>query len=535
MPGSRLSSAEKKLQKRWESGGEEAGVTLRSIEIEPAEGVVGLRGIESTSLRFDFPVSVLVGRNGSGKSTLLALAALAFNGDGYIGPGRAKPGYTFVDFYARTRNENDPLNFSIKWRYRGEDDLVIHRKSTKKWMHYERRPNKAVHFVGVSRIAAPVESSGHRREFSATQRWTESALTPKAIDYLSDILGRKYSSAEIWEGKRHSLPMAKTSAVYSGFNMGTGESALIEIISALEAVPEGSLVLIEEIELGIHPSALKRLAQILVAVALKRSLQIICTSHSEWFIDGLPRQSRILVRRGIDAHNCMTGVTTRVALSDLLGESKPELRIVCEDEFAQRILELSIGVSLRKRVQIVPMGSKAVLPTAARILLAESPKIPVLIVWDCDVTDKDIRGAFRSADMNPDDLPPAVGWARLPGLIDDGGDDVGPSRVVPPEEAVRTVVMEDADALSNAARLMAAEPGELMEALKQSSTGIEDHHGIFTRVAEKLAQDESLVLNSMMGQFVERHSDSALVALIEGMLGGVSTGTPAKSEIPVPV
>lgn len=92
--------------------------------------------------------------------------------------------------------------------------------------------------------------------------------------------------------------------------------------------------------------------------------------------------------------------------------------------------------------------------------------------------------------------------------------------------------MEDSTALQNAARNMAAEPNELLEALKHSSVGIGDHHGIFTRVAERLAQDEGLVLNSMMGQFVERHSDSALVALIEGMLGGVPATISGKVEIP---
>lgn len=144
--------------------------TLRGIAIAPGEDPVGLRGIEKTAVSFDFPVSVLVGANGCGKSTLLSLAALAYNGGDFIPNGRSKPGYTFVEFFARTKVEADPLNISITWDYSEGESQTIHRKSTKKWMHYDRRVARPVQYIGLSRIADPSVSAGHRRTFVAGQK-----------------------------------------------------------------------------------------------------------------------------------------------------------------------------------------------------------------------------------------------------------------------------------------------------------------------------------------------------------------------------
>jgi predicted ATP-dependent endonuclease of OLD family len=166
MPGARLTNNESSMLAKWKARNGGRYPTLRSITIAPGENPVGLRGISDLNVEFGFPVSVLVGANGSGKTTLLSLAALGYNGDGHIPHGRARAGYTFVEFFVRTHEEATPLDIHITWKYSTGDDVKIHRKTTNKWMRYERRAKRPVHFIGVSRIADPSESSNHRRTFA---------------------------------------------------------------------------------------------------------------------------------------------------------------------------------------------------------------------------------------------------------------------------------------------------------------------------------------------------------------------------------
>ncbi len=90
-------------------------------------------------------------------------------------------------------------------------------------MHYERRPKRPVRFVGISRIAAPAESSAHRRAFSSEA--SESLpLNHDFTLYLSEVLATDYSSASTDHSGRYDLPRFSpaSAAPYSGFNMGTG-------------------------------------------------------------------------------------------------------------------------------------------------------------------------------------------------------------------------------------------------------------------------------------------------------------------------
>jgi energy-coupling factor transporter ATP-binding protein EcfA2 len=522
LPGAKHSSDEKYLLKRWNEPSSTDTPTLREIEIQPEAEAVGIRGLSNTKVRFDFPVSVLVGANGSGKSTLLALATLAFNGDSHIPYGRSKPGYTFVDFFARTKREDIPLNIRINWRFSGADELSVWRKTPQKWMHYERRPANAVVHIGLSRIASFVESAGHRREFGTAGSWRSKELNSASVSYLTKILSRSYSGAATLVSARYTMPMMTGDSVYSGFNMGTGESAILAILSALQEAPIGSLVLIEEIEMGIHTEALGSLAEVLVDVARRRQLQIICTSHSASFIDGLPRESRILVRRRPSGHSCITGVTTRTALSDLSGTATPELRVVCEDELARQILEVSLPKNIRSRIQIIPVGSSSALATAARTLSQENKHAPILIVWDSDVSDKDIRSSCTKADFDSSGAIGRMEWNRLPGLFDEWGLPLvdAQGKLLPPEETIRRAVLQSPTVLDQVSKTLNTERDDLVGALESSAISSGSHHELFTIVGTKLCHDPALVRNVLIGAYATVCSASDIEDQLERMLGG---------------
>jgi len=94
---------------------------------------------------------------------------------------------------------------------------------------------------------------------------------------------------------------------YSEFHFGAGESSIIRMITEIEQAPENTMVLIEEIENGLHPVATRRMVEYSIDVAYRRSIQSIFTTHSEdallplppdaiWYsINGKIRQGRISI------------------------------------------------------------------------------------------------------------------------------------------------------------------------------------------------------------------------------------------------
>ena len=58
-----------------------------------------------------------------------------------------------------------------------------------------------------------------------------------------------------------------------------------------ESAPQNSIILIEEIENGLHPVAVRRMVEYLVDVADRKSIQSIFTTHSEDAILPLPSEA----------------------------------------------------------------------------------------------------------------------------------------------------------------------------------------------------------------------------------------------------
>jgi len=73
-------------------------------------------------------------------------------------------------------------------------------------------------------------------------------------------------------------------------DVGFGVSQVLPVLTMLFFVPEGSIVLIEQPELHLHPSAQAQLADLFLEVAEKRKLQLIIESHSEHLLRRLQRR-----------------------------------------------------------------------------------------------------------------------------------------------------------------------------------------------------------------------------------------------------
>lgn len=73
-------------------------------------------------------------------------------------------------------------------------------------------------------------------------------------------------------------------------DVGFGVSQVLPVITMLLSAPEGSIILLEQPELHLHPNAQMVLADLMLYVAEERNLQLIVESHSEHLLRRLQRR-----------------------------------------------------------------------------------------------------------------------------------------------------------------------------------------------------------------------------------------------------
>ena len=74
-------------------------------------------------------------------------------------------------------------------------------------------------------------------------------------------------------------------------DVGFGVSQVLPVLVLLYYVPEGSIVLMEQPEIHLHPSVQSGLADVMLAVATRRKVQLIVESHSEHLLRRFQRRT----------------------------------------------------------------------------------------------------------------------------------------------------------------------------------------------------------------------------------------------------
>ena len=75
---------------------------------------------------------------------------------------------------------------------------------------------------------------------------------------------------------------------YDASLLSDGTLRVLAIAAAMLSAPEGSLVVIEEIDNGVHPSRARELLAQLSSLAKERNLRVLLSSHNPALLDGLP-------------------------------------------------------------------------------------------------------------------------------------------------------------------------------------------------------------------------------------------------------
>lgn len=406
---------------------------LRRIYLH--EGV--LRGINSLDIHFDYPITAIAGKNGAGKSTILALACCAYHNskNGFKSPKRKMPYYTFSDFFVQhteeippqgvdirysiahnhwKKTESFPEGIGIGWQQRWK-------RKEGKWNDYAERVKRNVVFLGIDRIVPHSERSQSRSYSRVFKEAKSKGWEDKVKAAVGYILGKSYDKFRYLEHTKYSLPIVQIGdTIYSGFNMGAGENALFEIFSTIYSCGEGALLVMDEIELGLHAEAQKKFIDRLKDVCLETHTQVICTTHSKEIFDCLPYDARFFVECINGKTKITDSISSEFAFSKMAAIAGNELNIFVEDEVARAILQSSLPASIRSRVSITVIGSASALARQLAALYVRGEEKPTLAIFDGDQKTKEQDNLSHAKKMAENNKENFAGWfkshiAYLPG------------------------------------------------------------------------------------------------------------------------
>lgn len=334
----------KQFEETWNAlraSGSERKSSLLEVRIR------SLRGIRDLRIPFDSPVSVLAGPNGCGKSTILFACACAYKVPGR-GPRDFVPTSLFPNFVDKNSRLSDPsgkTELEFYYLHKGERTAMAWRRN-KSWSRsYMGRPKGAqperdLYLRTLANLSNPSEARGLLQ--LARKDYQTAKLTPDLLVFAGRILRQRYSGMSIFTANDRDLLFAETgngkNTGYSEFHMSSGERTILRMSKDISRL-EDALILIDEVEAGLHPYTQQQLMLELQRIALRRRLQIIVASHSPVVLDSVPPEGRIFLDR--DETTAEVGRVPAyrdIFQKALYGQSQDRLSILCEDEVAEGLI-----------------------------------------------------------------------------------------------------------------------------------------------------------------------------------------------------
>ena len=307
----------------------------------------GIRGFDDLRVVFDYPVSVIAGGNATGKSTVLFAAACAYKVPG-AGSKDYVPSTLFPDYRPKLGKRGDETReINIEFDYATPDGLRSMRwRRTKAWSrsYFGRKgasqPERLVYLRTLSNLSNPSEVRGVLSMSRLSSAPDETPMTASQIEFAQQMLPFRYAEVvDLLSGNKKLLFASQDGgAAYSELHMAAGERAILRLAQEIAQL-RGALVLIDEVEAGLHPWVQQLLMLQLQQLALRNDLQIIVTSHSPVVLDSVPPHGRIFLERDETGRVAVHPPYRDVVQDALYGRSSEALNLLCEDDAAEGILQ----------------------------------------------------------------------------------------------------------------------------------------------------------------------------------------------------
>ena len=307
----------------------------------------GIRGIDGLRVGFDYPVSVIAGGNASGKSTVLFAAACAYKVPG-AGVRDFVPSTLFPDYRPSVGDRQDGRSeTTIEFQYATpEGRRAMRWRRSKAWSRSflgrqrAQQPERPVYLRTLSNLSNPSEVRSVLGMSHLRVAPLESPLTALQVDFAQRLLPFDYATVVRLSSGAKSLLFAEQAggAAYSELHMAAGERAILRLAAEIAQLRD-ALVLIDEVEAGLHPWVQQLLMLQLQQLALLNNLQVLVTTHSPVVLECVPEHGRVFLER-----DDLGKVTVVPAYRDLVqdalyGRSGEALNMLCEDDAAEGILQ----------------------------------------------------------------------------------------------------------------------------------------------------------------------------------------------------
>ncbi|MDA8001232.1 MAG: ATP-binding protein [Gammaproteobacteria bacterium] len=361
---------EKQFEKMWKRlQGKKSQMPnfLREIRL------FNIRGIEKLQIPLEYPVSVIAGENASGKSTVLFAAACAYKVPN-AGPRDYVPATLFPDYFPKHSGRSDTRSaVIIDYEYSTRNGNIPMRwRRQKAWSQSffgrkgGKQPERGLYLRTLSNLSNPSEVRGVLQMSHLKSAPQEELLNAVQIDFAQRMLPFKYENVVKISSGVKSLLFAenKSGAKYSELHMSSGERAILRLSREIAQLRD-ALVLIDEVEAGLHPYVQQLLMLHLQELALINDLQIIVTSHSPVVLNCVPQHARIFLARDNEGKVVLLPAYRDIIQDALYGRSGQTLNLLCEDDAAEGILHGVMDV-LSQEEQIRPGSFRVGRDTGAK-------------------------------------------------------------------------------------------------------------------------------------------------------------------------
>lgn len=381
-----------------------------------------LKGIKSLDFQIPNPgVHLLAGSNGSGKTTLLACLR------------RLRQANSFQIHFLSSLRSNRLDNFSrSEVTYTLNEESVTYAYAGERWVPRPRRSSNLVQrfgypdvlYVGAtaSRITPRPEDFSTAKLRPAPQAIIQAANSIFETNRFSDLrtinltTGNK-NQAFVLVDRR---PDQSRVSYFSEKNFSLGELCILKLLRELNNCHNGTLVLIDELELALHPRAQIGLFRYLEQLSKEKALTVIVSTHSVTLLKSAQRNQIIFLEKRDNGETAVlkscfpTYALSGISMSE---ERCPDAIIYVEDEAARTITEMLLRLCVLDRytssltafptISVLPVGdynnvvrfrdkNHAVLPDHVKqwILLDKDVEDEIVRMMDAS-SNSPMRDAFH--------------------------------------------------------------------------------------------------------------------------------------------
>lgn len=241
-------------------------------------------------------------------------------------------------------------------------------------------------------------------------------LSKKEVLILSEILDKQYNSVKIIEHQFYckwgtSVYFSQEtgnesfSGSYSEAFAGSGESAVAKLVHKIFNAQEGTLLLLDEPEVSLHPGAQKRLLNYILENVHDKGLQVVISTHSPAIVEELPLDAIVVMNQ--TAQNKFTpiqDVPASIAFQYIGHTNTEKKRIIVEDRAACMLIERALKFCNEKASSAVdvvchPGGAKDIYKEA--VVLSRLDVMKTYLLLDGDQR-KELQAGSAVADLDLD-------------------------------------------------------------------------------------------------------------------------------------